>query len=322
MTDTAPTVPSPVSVPVPPAPPPPLSRRPKLRAALRGGWLGLAAGVAVLLALVLLGLFVFPPARTNLLLLGLDRRPEEKTAVSRTDTLILTTLDPARGTVGALSIPRDLYVTLSDGSQGRINTAHFFAEAAQAGSGPAAAMAVVRQNFGVDVHGYVRLDFAGFVRIVDSVGGIDLDVPRPLIDYEYPTADYGVMTVEFEAGPQHLDGERALIYARIRHGSSDLQRAERQQLVMRAFLQRLLQPGAWLRAPALLAAVRASVATDVTLVQLIRLAPTLLRGAAAGPDLRVLDGARVEPYTTPSGGSVLLPVWAEINPLLLEMFGQ
>lgn len=305
---------------IPPAlPPQPAPRR---RAALRGGLIGLALGLATLISLALIGLLAFPPARTNILLLGLDRRPEEHTFVSRTDTLILMTVDAAHGYAGMLSIPRDLYVTLPDGSQGRINTAHFFAEAAQAGSGPAAAMQTVGQNFGVNVHNYVRVDFAGFVRIVDAVGGIDVDVPHPLRDDEYPTADYGVTTVAFEAGPQHMDGERALIYARIRHGSSDLQRAERQQLVMRACLRRLLQPGAWPRLPALAAAVQSAVGTDLTPVLLLRLAPTLLWAGQAGLDQRVLEPPLVEPSTTAGGGSVLLPVWSEINPVLLEMFGQ
>ena len=157
---------------------------------------------------------------------------------------------------------------------------------------------------------------------MDAVGGIDLDVPRPLIDYEYPTADYGVTTVEFAAGPQHMDGERALIYARIRHGSSDFQRAERQQLVIQALLRRGLQPSAWPRWPALLAALRAAAETDLSPLEVVRLAPTLLRAGLTGLDQRVLQGELVTPYTTPNGGSALLPVWSEINPVLLEMFGQ
>jgi serine protease Do/serine protease DegQ len=131
-----------------------------------------------------------------------------------------------------LSIPRDLYVMLPWGYQGRVNTAHVFAENDEAGTGPAYAMETVRSNFGVNVDRYVRIDLAGFVRIVDAMGGVDMDIPKPLIDYEYPTYDYGTRVVEFQAGQQHLDGEAALAYARIRHGSSDFQRAERQQLVI------------------------------------------------------------------------------------------
>jgi LCP family protein required for cell wall assembly len=289
---------------------------------MRGYVLGLAGGSLLLGLALLAALIFFPPGRTNILILGLDRRPQETTYVTRTDTMILATVYPRAGYAGMLSIPRDLYVTLPAGTLGRINTAHFFAEGDTAGTGPEAAMATVRANFGVDVHHYVRLDLIGFVRIVDALGGIDLDVPRPLIDYEYPTYDYGTTVVEFEAGPQHMDGERALAYARIRHGSSDFQRAERQQLVIQAIFERLLTPAAWVRLPAVMAAVGEAVDTDMNPFQVLQLAPSLLRVGPGGVDRRVIQGEMVEPYTTEGGGAVQLPVWEEINPVLLEMFGQ
>jgi anionic cell wall polymer biosynthesis LytR-Cps2A-Psr (LCP) family protein len=183
-------------------------------------------------------------------------------------------------------------------------------------------MDVVRSNFGVDVDHYVRVDLVGFVRIVDAMGGVDLDVPNALIDYEYPTYDYGTRVVEFAAGPQHMDGEAALAYARIRHGSSDFQRAERQQLVVQAIITRLMQPSAWVKLPAVLAAVNESVDTDMTPVDLARLAPTVLLVGPSNFDREVIEGEMVQPYTTDGGASVQLPVWAAINPVLLRMFGQ
>jgi LCP family protein required for cell wall assembly len=288
----------------------------------QGYGLGLAGGSLLALLALAAALVFFAPGRTNILILGLDRRPDETTYVTRTDTMMLATVYPRAAYAGLLSIPRDLYVTLPAGTQGRINTAHFFAEADTAGSGPEAAMATVRSNFGVDVHHYVRIDLMGFVRIVDALGGIAIDVPGPLIDYEYPTYDYGTTVVEFEAGPQHMDGERALAYARIRHGSSDFQRAERQQLVIEAIFRRLLSPAAWVRLPLVMAAVGQSVDTDMNALQVLLLAPTLLRVGPSDLDRRVIQGEMVQPYTTDGGGSVQLPVWEEINPVLLEMFGQ
>ncbi len=289
---------------------------------LQGYVLGLFGGT-VLLAVVVAALVVaFPAGRTNILLLGLDRRPEEKTFIVRTDTMILTTIYPQGRYVGMLSIPRDLYVTLADGGLGRINTAHVFAELDAEGTGPAAAMEVVRSNFGVNVDHYMRVDLVGFVRIVDAMGGVDLDVPNALIDYEYPTYDYGTRVVEFAAGEQHMDGEAALAYARIRHGSSDFQRAERQQLVIQAVMTRLLQPSAWVRLPQIVTAVNESITTDLSAVDMLRLAPTLLLVGPANLDRRVIEGAMVQPYTTEAGGSVQLPVWEAINPVLQEMFGQ
>lgn len=289
---------------------------------IQGFMLGAAGGAVLLAVLAVAVLFFFPPERTNILILGVDRRPEETTFVTRTDTMILATVYPQGRYAGMLSIPRDLYLMLPQGFLGRINTAHFFAEADATGSGPAAAMEVVRSNFGVNVDHFVRVDLVGFVRIVDAMGGVEIDIPKPLIDYEYPTYDYGVRTVEFAAGPQHLDGEAALAYARIRHGSSDFQRAERQQLVIQAVMTRLLQPSAWVRLPAILAAVNESVDTDLGAVDWLRLAPTLLLVGPANIEKQVIQGDMVQPYTTESGGAVQLPVWEAINPVLLEMFGQ
>ncbi len=289
---------------------------------LKGYVLGLIGGAVLLAVTVAALVFAFPAERTNILLLGVDRRPDETTFIVRTDTMILTTINPPGRYVGMLSIPRDLYVTLPSGGLGRINSAHVFAEVDAEGTGPAAAMEVVRSNFGVNVDHYVRVDLVGFVRIVDAMGGVDLDVPNPLIDYEYPTYDYGTRVVEFAAGPQHMDGEAALAYARIRHGSSDFQRAERQQLVIQALMTQILQPSTWVRLPQIMAAVNQSVDTDLSVADFLRLAPTLLLVGPANLDRRVVQGEMVQPYTTEGGGSVQLPVWEAINPVLLEMFGQ
>jgi polyisoprenyl-teichoic acid--peptidoglycan teichoic acid transferase len=301
--------------------------RPRLRA---NGWvqfgvgytIGLVIGTLLLTVTVAALVVLWPTERTNILLLGVDRRPDETTFVTRTDTMILTTVYPKERYVGILSIPRDLYVMLPQGFTGRVNTAHFFAEVDETGSGPAAAMEVVRSNFGVDVDHFVRVDLVGFVRIVDAMGGVEIDVPDALIDYEYPTYDYGVRTVEFAEGPQHMDGEAALAYARIRHGSSDFQRAARQQLVIEALMAQAMRPGTWVRLPAIMAAVNESIDTDLGVLDLVRLAPTLLLVGPANIDRAVIEDEMVEPYTTESGASVQLPVWEAINPVLLEMFGQ
>jgi len=292
------------------------------RSFILGYILALIGGPLCLLTALLAVVFVLPPSRTNILVLGLDRRPQETHFIVRTDTMILTTVNPDAPYVGMLSIPRDLYVTLPWGYLGRVNTAHVFAENDAPGTGPAAAMETVRSNFGVDVHHYVRIDLAGFVRIVDAMGGVDIDVPKPLIDYEYPTYDYGTRVVEFQAGPQHMDGEAALAYARIRHGSSDFQRAERQQLVIKALFVQMLKPATWPRLPAVLGAVNESIDTDVDPLLTLRLAPTLLRVGPDDLDSRVIQGDMVQPFTTEAGGAVQLPVWEAINPVLLEMFGQ
>lgn len=280
--------------------------------------LGLAWGLLALGALW----WLLPVPRFNVLMLGLDRRPQETTYVSRTDLMMLVTVNPSQPYVGALSLPRDLWMQLPDGSSNRINTAHFFAEAQTPGTGPAAAMQTVRSNFGVTVDGYVRVDFKAVVAMIDALGGVEVDIPEPLIDYEYPTDDYGITTMQFEAGQQWLDGARAVAYARIRHGSSDFQRAERQGLVLRALVARALHPTAWPRWPLAAQAWLSSVSTDVPVTQWVLLLPSLLKVGPAGLDMRVIQGDMVQPFTTTGGASVQLPVWERINPVLLEMFGE
>ena len=308
--------------------PPPLPRRrrrpqPKfnLRQFLFGFCIGYFGGAIALSAAFLIVNSLFPPPRLNVLIIGLDRRPGEST-VARADTLILATVNPKTSYVGLLSIPRDLWVTLPDGSQNRINTAHFFAEAATPGTGPAATVETVSANFGVSVHKYIRIDFAGFVRIIDSVGGITINIQEPIIDDHFPTYDYGIQTISFEAGEQHLDGERALQYARTRHASSDFDRAKRQQAVIAAFTRRLLEPGAWLRFPSLFVTILSAVDTNLTPLEILRLLPTLISVGPEGMDRRVIEGDLVLPFTTSGGASVQLPIWDTINPVLLEMFGE
>jgi polyisoprenyl-teichoic acid--peptidoglycan teichoic acid transferase len=311
----------------PPRPYASVKRRPPPRrsSGRRAFWVGFVLGyfgTALILAMAIFTFYLlFPPARLNVLLIGMDRRPGES-AVARTDTLIIATVDPTRPYVGMLSLPRDLWVVLPDGSENRINTPHFFAEAEVAGSGPMAAVNTVASNFGLTLNKYVRIDFAGFVRIIDSVGGITVEVEHPIVDYQYPTYDYGIQTISFEPGLQHMDGERALQFARTRHSSSDFDRAARQQLVIAAFVKRLLEPDAWPRFPALFTAVATSVDTNLSPADMVSALPTLL---LVGPDKierRVVEGNLVQPFTTSGGASVQLPVWEAINPVLLEMFGE
>jgi LCP family protein required for cell wall assembly len=265
----------------------------------------------VLLAGLLLGLalgaYFFAPFRTNILLLGIDRSPEG-TALGRSDTLILATVLPLRPYVGMLSIPRDLWVTIPGGSQNRINTAHFFAEEAQPGSGPEAAMETVRTNFGVDVDYYVRIQFDGIKAFVDALGGlaVDLDAPAAGLD----------------AGRHVLTGEQALAFVRYRQGGDDFTRIGDAQLFLRAVLRQLLRPASWLRLPLALTALIRSARTDVPLWMWPRLGLSVLRLGPGGIDFRSITREMVQPFTTAGGASVLAPDWALINPVLLEMFGQ
>jgi len=268
-------------------------------------------------------------ARTTILLLGSDVRPKDD-GPWQTDTIMLLTLDPTTGQAGVLSIPRDLWVPIPDHLNGRINTAYYLGDAGDyAGGGPALAMETVRQNLGVAIQHYVRVDFQGFVKLIDLIGGIDVDVERTIDDPNYPfwgpdgEEVYGQLYIE--AGPHHFDGDMALKYARTRYNGGDIERARRQQQVARAVLKRVtdlhLLPDLLNNAAELYATLQASMQTDMSLDVIGKLATQALQVDRATIRFRVIDHTCVRPWTTPNGGQVLLPLWDKIRPLRDEIFG-
>jgi LCP family protein required for cell wall assembly len=260
-------------------------------------------------------------SRTNILILGLDRRPEQGYTV-RSDVLMLMSAYPAGPRLALLSIPRDLYVEIPGYSTSRINTAHFWGERDSEGGGPALAMETVARAFDVPVHNYVRLDFDGFRAVVDGVGGIDVVVEEGIVDNAYPSADYGTTRIEIPAGAQHMDGETALRYVRSRHGSSDFDRAARQQQVVIGLARRLSSPWGWARLPAVFGAAMEHIDTDLGLGDILTLIVVGLRVGPDGIEHHVIDREMTVPWTTPTGGSVLLPRWEAIGPLVADLFGR
>lgn len=295
-------------------------RRPRRRHRACGCiiWLGFLLS-ALLAGFILLG-FLFPlQDRINLLVLGLDRRPGEGDAV-RADTIMVITADLAAPDLRLLSIPRDLYLSIPGQGENRINTAHIFGELDRPGGGPERTVAAVTQNFGIPIDGWLRVDFRGFIAVVDALGGIEIDVPEAVIDHAYPTEDYGTMTLNIPAGLQKMDGERTLQYARSRHSSSDFDRAERQGLVVQAMLGKLIQPSTWPRLPTLYDAFNSAIETDLSLLQLARLGLAALRVGPEGMERLLIDQDMVTPYITPAGAAVLMPRWEVIHPLVAQIF--
>jgi LCP family protein required for cell wall assembly len=260
--------------------------------------------------------------RVNILLLGIDRRPDEQFA--RTDTMILITVDPATGTAGMLSIPRDLWVTIPGYSENRINTAHYLGDKnGYPGGGPALAMKTVQYNLGVPVHFYVRVDFDGFRRIVNTLGGIEVDVPQTINDPKYPDENYGYDPFYIEVGQQHLDGAMALKYARTRATlGADFDRARRQQQVLFAIREKALAVGVVPKIPELWATMADTVQTDLQLVDILELAK--LSDEITGEDIQtaVIDNTMTVNYETNTGAQVLLPVRERIRPVMDGIFSS
>lgn len=291
-----------------------------VRAVSRRGSRPFGCVTAVLLALVapvfLCGLaaalyLLLPPAPMTVLVLGIDSRPGEGRQ-TRADSIMLVGIDPARLRVSLLSIPRDLSVEAPGYGWQRFNVVHALGEMERDGGGPVLLADAVEDSFGVKVDRFVRLDFDGFVKLIDAVGGITIDVERRIEDVNYPTEDYGVQTIRFEPGVQHMDGARALKYARTRYTDDDYRRAERQQQVVSALLGKLVNPVYW--SPAL-AAMGEAVDTNLTLWDLAALAPTVLvnRGQF---DRLVID----RDYITANAAGAPVPDYAKLEPWLRERF--
>ncbi|MEW5868303.1 MAG: LCP family protein [Chloroflexota bacterium] len=262
--------------------------------------------LASLPAVIFLAIYLFFPGRTNVLLLGIDYA-EPGSTTSRSDTLMLATVIPSRPYVGLLSIPRDLWVVIPGIGQNRINTAHFYAESQQPGSGPDLALQTVRLNFGVDVIYYARVRFEGFREVVNALGGVDIELSEP--------------TAGYPAGRHHLTGNKALAFVRNRAGTDDFFRMEQGQFMLKAVFKQLLRPGSWLRWPAVTRAALASIDTNLPAWMWPRLGFALLRVGPSQIDNHIITRQMTTPFFTDAGANVLDPNWELINPLVKSIFG-
>ena len=255
--------------------------------------------------LLIVSVYFLLPIRSNILILGLDFADWDS-PVARSDTMILVTVIPLKPYVGLLSIPRDLWVTIPNIGENRINTAHFFAESQEPGSGPQAAIDTISLNMGVDVSYYLRIKFYGFKEVVNALGGVDIDLPVAMAGYS--------------AGKHHLTGNKALAFVRSREYADDFQRMQQAQVMLKAVFKNILNPRNWNRLPAATRATLQAVDTNIPILIWPRLGIAILRAGPNGIDSRVIGREMVTPFTTNQGAAVLLPNWEIIRPVIAEMF--
>jgi polyisoprenyl-teichoic acid--peptidoglycan teichoic acid transferase len=261
--------------------------------------------------------------RVTVLVMGIDRRPGEA-YISRTDTMMLLSLDPETNSVSILSIPRDLYVVIPGRGRDRINTAFVYGSAGNNPAGGAAlAIQTVENNLGVPIHHYLMVDFGAFVRGIDAIGGVTVDVPYNINDPLYPDMNYGYDPLFIPAGRHHFDGALALKYARTRHQDDDFNRARRQQQVLFAARGQVLGlgiSGILQRAPVLYQQLGDGIRTDLSLDQLIRLARSAADVPSENIRNEVLDRNYVTGHRTEAGSSVLILNNEKAAPLIRSMF--
>lgn len=266
-------------------------------------------------------------SRINVLFMGLDYRDwSAGDGPARSDTLILFTFDPQTQTAGILSIPRDLWVEIPGFSAGKINTAYQLGEAYQTtGGGPALAMQTVENLLNIEINHYAQVDFGAFVRVIDELGGVKIDVPET-IRIDLP-GDGEKTQKKLEPGIQTLPGEWALAYARARNtAGSDFDRAARQQQVILAIRDRLLTrealPQLISRAPALYQEIADGIHTNLTFEQIIRLAWAASAVPEGGIHRAVIGPDQTEFATSYDGQDILIPNTEAIRSVRDAVFSQ
>lgn len=273
------------------------------------------------------GLALFQPAsrqqeiapatnRTTILIVGVDARPKQ--TFELTDSIIVLTMNPQTGSAGMLSLPRDLKIRPATFTQDvKINMVYQIGvNRGTPGGGAALLEDVVTEMIGYPIDYYVKINFEGFKQIVDLIGGVDINVTKEIYDDQYPDDNYGYEPpLHFLPGLQHMDGATALKYARTRHADNDYMRAARQQQVIMAIKDKIMQPGQLEtllpRLPRLAVAMANSVVTDMPVDKAIALARALDKVNLDNPTRVVIDTKMGTPgFDDPAQGGlgyVLIP---------------
>jgi polyisoprenyl-teichoic acid--peptidoglycan teichoic acid transferase len=244
-----------------------------------------------------------PPQRNtlNIILLGSDHRGSASDW--RTDTMIVVMVDPASRQAAAISLPRDMWVAIPGRPPNRINTLDEF-------GGPALVKKVIGASLGIPIDYYVRVDFDGFTKAIDAIGGITINVDCTLRE----------TTWVYPKGPNQMDGRRALFFARSRETTSVYDRMRRQSQVLWAVREKMLTPEMFGRIPALIGALNGFFQTDLPPTTILSLA-SLARGVKPA-DIHGLtvDYSMVRHITSPQGWWILQPDFNKIRAAVASAF--
>lgn len=243
---------------------------------------------------------------TNVVLLGSDSPIDG--GPGRTDTIIIVSINRRAQTASMISVPRDLYVYLPDRGMDRIN-------AAFARGGPDLLKSTILYNFGVPIHYYARIDFDGFIQVVDIIGGIEMPVSCEFTDWRLIEPGLDIHDPDnwapytLHPGIHAMDGEMALWYARSRLMSSDFDRGRRQQQLLRAILNKGVDINIIGQAPSLYETYRSMVETDMDIGRILQLAAMAPAVRQNGVQHLYLTGKTRAWQVPTTGAQVHLPIW-------------
>jgi len=258
----------------------------------------------------------------NFLLIGSDKRPGSS---YRTDTLVIAIVWHKEGQVSLISIPRDLWVYIPTIGMQRINTAYQSGETSgYTGGGPGLLKDTIAYNLGIRIDHTAMVEFDGFRRIVDTLGGVEIPVACAYTDWRLIDPSYDPENENnwwlYTVGPGqiHMDGDLALWYARSRSKSNDFDRGRRQQETLRAIFAKALQTDTFNKIPQLYNDFSSTVITDLGLGDLLLLSPYAVNFTNANIRGYYIRPPYVSSWMTPGGAAVLLPNEAELKQMLVE----
>ncbi len=252
----------------------------------------------------------------NIALLGLDTRPGNPDG-TRSDTIIVVRVNPQTHAASMLSIPRDLWVDIPGHGQNRINSAYAVGDMARPNSGgPPLVEATLEKNFGLHIDYFAQVDFEDFEGVIDAIGGVTIDVPKPLLDAEFPTLDYGYKRIFIPAGIQHMNGQTTVEYARSRHADSDTGRNQRQQQVLTAIREQGINLN-FLNNTPLQQSLQRAVKTDLQMGDILSLAQLAIGLNKDNIHNYAIDFNLAVPTDT-EAGNVLMPQWDAIHTLVSQ----
>ena len=274
--------------------------------------------------------------RLNILLIGSDQRPGEST--HNTDTLIVVSIDPVTKQVAMFSLPRDTVDVPTPPGPARRAFGSVYTRKINAwwtsvrtrndlfpgkGNLPGynGLKAIMGNLYGLDIKYFVEVNFDGFKKVVDTMGGVTINVQVPVTDDRFPSLDNSLRRVYIPTGIQHMDGAEALRYARSRHGSNDFDRGLRQQRVLLSLREQADPQNLIPRLPDLVKALQSTVKTDIPVAQL---APLL--GLASEVDTKNIRSYVFTPpfyqkeYTSSPRGYIIVPYVSKIRSAVSQVF--
>ena len=217
--------------------------------------------------------------KATIMIMGVDERADD---VGRSDTLMVATIDPDLDKAALLSVPRDTRVKIKGHGYDKINAAFAY-------GGEKLTHQTVENFLGVDIDYYIIINTRSFVKIIDAIGGIDIDVEKRMY-YEDPWDDDGGLLIDLRPGLQHMDGKTAVTYVRYRDEEGDIGRIKRQQKFMKACMDQVTTPSIITKLPSILQEVFSSVKTNLSMRQLMEFAGTLKKAQKNGLKTDMVPG--------------------------------